>query len=495
METPKTVLEFADYLGIRLYDWQAEIVLAIDSSADKERVKLAVRAPNESGKTSRINVLSALWWLYRYNGKVVVTSKDNRQIGDQFWPALRRLLYKFPDWKPTDSEYTVITPESARLRAFTTKDPGRAEGFHHEDNQPLLVIVDEAKSIDEIIFESVDRCSYNVLLYISSPGGKEGRFYESFQSDSFLHYHAGLADCPHISKERIEDTIKWYGENAEMTRSTLHGDFMDRVEGVIEIIGLGELEKWRETSIGRMHAQQQVFACDFARGGDENVIVHRIGNYVAKGGIFTSRDKDTSRAVYEMVAWLKDHGYDSRDKHTIVIADASGVGGPMCDQMRRLGVFVTEFNFGGHTDDPHYKNEGTRVWYQTAQKIRENRIVCPPYHQPEVKRLFSQLSSRRQESDDMDNKLSMESKAKMKARGIASPDIADAFCMAFAMPDAQQSSWVPFDDTRRQEIAQEHGWQYSGSWDDDGYGDRRDWNRPNRPGDNDRSPFHDSIYW
>jgi hypothetical protein len=91
----------------------------------------------------------------------------------------------------------------------------------------------------------------------------------------------------------------------------------------------------------------------------------------------------------------------------------------MCDQMRRLGVLITEFNFGGHCEDPGYRNEGTRMWYQAAQKIRENMIVCPPYHQPEVKRLFSQLSSRGQKSDDLDSRLSMESKAEMRSRGVA----------------------------------------------------------------------------
>jgi hypothetical protein len=150
----------------------------------------------------------------------------------------------------------------------------------------------------------------------------------------------------------------------------------------------------------------------------------------------------------------------------------------MCDQMRRLGVFVTEFNFGGHCEDPRYRNEGTRTWYQAAQKIRDNMTVCPPYHQPEVKRLFSQLSSRWQKSDDLDSRLSMESKAEMRSRGVASPDIADAFCMAFGIEEAIQRSYMPFDDTGRQEIARKLGWDYPSDNDSDsgfpGRGDNPD---------------------
>ena len=45
-----------------------------------------------------------------------------------------------------------------------------AEGHHSAPDTSLLIIADEAKSIPEPIFEAVDRCSFNTLLLISSPG-------------------------------------------------------------------------------------------------------------------------------------------------------------------------------------------------------------------------------------------------------------------------------------------------------------------------------------
>jgi hypothetical protein len=66
--------------------------------------------------------------------------------------------------------------------------------------------------------------------------------------------------------------------------------------------------------------------------------------------------------------------------------------------------------------------------------------------------------SRRQKSDDLDSRLSMESKAEMRSRGVASPDIADAFCMAFGIEEAIQRSYMPFDDAGRPEIARKRGW-------------------------------------
>jgi len=128
----------------------------------------------------------------------------------------------------------------------------------------------------------------------------------------------------------------------------------------------------------------------------------------------------------------------------MVIGDASGVA----------------FNFGGTTNDERYKDEGTRVWYEAAHLIRSGKIVPPPGHQEAVKKLFAQLSQRRQKYH-ASGKLWMESKAEMRARGLKSPDVADALVMAFGVVIPAAKSYLPYDDTERQEIARRQGWDYT----------------------------------
>src|SRR5260370_15387518 len=163
-------LEFADYLGIDLYDFQTDVVNTIDLHSDSETFKLALRAPNDSGKSSRIAVLAGLWHLVKHPaGKVVYTSKDLRQVNDQFWTAIRRHLHHFPQWKITDSQHLIEPPEGGFLRAFTTKDAGRVEGFHRAPGAPLFILVDASKAIDEQIFRAIDPCNYSVPPHLSSP--------------------------------------------------------------------------------------------------------------------------------------------------------------------------------------------------------------------------------------------------------------------------------------------------------------------------------------
>jgi len=450
----RNILEFADYLGIDLYDWQADVVNTCDLHSDGETFKLALRAPNDSGKSSRIAVLSGLWHLVKHPaGKVVYTSKDLRQVNDQFWIAIRRHLHHFPQWKITESQHLIETPEGGFLRAFTTKDAGRVEGFHRAPGAPLLIIIDEAKSIDEEIFRGVDRCDYSVLAYVSSPDEKTGRFYEAFQSDLFAKFHAGLNDCKHIGKERIAQIKAWYGPNDPYTLSVLEGEFMDYGAGIPHIIEHVELEAWRNKTIGVLPGPR-VFTCDFARGGDDNVLLLREGNRVIN--IWTCREKDTAKAVEWFVGLIRDNGYS---KATTVLGDATGVGGPMCDQIRRHGINLIDFNFGGKTNNQRYKNEGSWSWYNVAEMIRDSKIVPPPYEQQDVKRLFAQLANRQVKHEE-NGKLSMESKEEMRTRGVSSPDIADALAMAFSVLPFSASSVLPFDVSGRAEISRRHGWAH-----------------------------------
>ncbi len=235
-----TPIYFAcEILELNPYRWQ-EIALSWFESAAGHRVKGSICTPNGAGKDSVVIAALALWWISIHRrGRVVITSKDARQIDEQTMPALIRHRHKFGDWKWIERE--IETPTGGKIIAFTTDDEKRCEGFHRETRDdgkpsnegPLLLIANEAKGIDEGIFTAFDRCTYDGLLYASSPGMMRGRFYESqMKADlGFKKMRIGLDQCPHIPQERIDDIIKTYGANSPFTRSTLHGEFLEAFDG------------------------------------------------------------------------------------------------------------------------------------------------------------------------------------------------------------------------------------------------------------------------
>ncbi len=220
-----TPLSFAEIiLKTPVYDWQGKILFAIEKGAALNRFKVAVVAPNGSGKSERLVAIAALRWLYRFpKGKVIVTSADSRQLDLQVMPALRKHSGVFRRWEFLSRQ--VRTPENGFLNAFTTDESGRAEGHHSAPDTPLLIIADEAKSIPEPIFEAIDRCSFNTLLLISSPGLMQGRFYNCFTSHraEWLTFQVGLKDCPHVSQERIDDVV-----NSVWARASVYSEHAAR---------------------------------------------------------------------------------------------------------------------------------------------------------------------------------------------------------------------------------------------------------------------------
>jgi phage terminase large subunit len=431
---PKDVLEFAAALGIGVYDWQANILLALEQAATLTRRKFAVRAPNGCGKTQRITALSAIRWLQRFpRGKVIITSFDSRQVSDQLWPAIQAQLTKFPRWGVSNAEKVIATPTGGRLRAFTTDDPGRAEGFHADADCPLLIIVDEAKSVPPDIIQAIDRCSYNVLVYISSPGLMQGPFYQAFTSDrgSFVTFAVGLSDCPHISKEKIDDISSSYGEDDPFTRSTLFGEFMQTDDSVQHVFELSDIEINRSASIG-LTPGLETTAIDFAGGRDRNVVLKRTGNHVQVGNIKAWREKNTNAAVGRILGFL--NAMKCKASHTW--ADADGIGLTLVNDLNAAGWKVNRFYGNSASPHPRYKNLISYAWHETARRVKKFEIAVPDNQE-----LIADLSSRRLKRDNQ-GKLWLEDKEEMRERGVNSPDLGDAFCMAFSLLPATSHSWI-----------------------------------------------------
>lgn len=265
-------------LKLNPYDWQLDALLPFDD-ANQKIVRVTLVTPNGSGKSSMVIPILVLGWLFFYpKGRVALTTADFKQLENQVMPSLNAHQSKFPAWKFTQCRIENNT--GGFLAAFTTNDERRVEGFHPESDLdgPLLVIVDESKTVSDEIFMSMDRCNYNALLLTSSPGPMSGRFYDTHHTiPGFIRIKAGLADCPHIKPARIKFLTETYGPdsahpNPSFLASTLHGEFMeaegelrfnrqglDRIKSAAELF---ETESRRRTLanpsasiIGELHQQ------------------------------------------------------------------------------------------------------------------------------------------------------------------------------------------------------------------------------------------------
>jgi hypothetical protein len=402
-----------------LYPWQGQCMEAVGRG-----LPTALLAANGSGKTRRVIAPLLLWLLYSFPRAVgKMTSGSWQQIQEQLLPALDEFRPRLASlgWKWLEGY--IETPEGGFISVFSTDNPGRAEGFHGTPDAPLMYIIDEGKSVADGIFQAGDRCTAQYRLIASSPAGPSGRLYDCFNRLAAFYYGIRVpsTECPHISDElRARDLAMW-GESDPWYRSRHLAEFSDD-ETFPRIVDPRWIRAcWAEPPAVQL-SNKRAF-CDFAAGGAENVIAVAQGNRVDIGAAW--REVDTVQAARQFRREFERLGLNQGQ----VYGDDGGLGKVMIDQIGELGFQVLRVRNEDAASDPeHFANLGSEMWFQAARRIEKRDVILP-----EDKTLFDQLTGRRRDYDSK-GRLIAEPKRKMAARGIESPDRADALVGALYNP-------------------------------------------------------------
>jgi phage terminase large subunit len=413
-------------LGLDMYPKQEDIV---NEFWDQHgRVKVSVRAPNGSGKSSVIIPCIALRNLIcKPQGRVIITSKDSRQLDEQVWPALESHRGKFSnlEWY----QRYVLSKEGGFIIGFTTDDPARAEGWHAKIKPPSLdspvtIICDEAKSIPDPIFEAFSgRCTFNALLYISSTGEMSGAFARSQgEGSDFVRYHVTYDDCKHVlDAKRVESLRTFYPADDPFLRSTLEAEFMDHSGDAGRFTSLAAIRKAIENP-PEFQTGMVVAFCDFAGGGAENVLAVRRGNKVRI--LRAWREVNEMVAIGEFIALFREHQLAPHQ----IYGDNAGAGKPMLARFAELGWEINKFNGQGHAmREADFSDRNAELWYTAGREVGKGKVILP-----DDSLLHEQMVSRKRGADNK-GRIRAESKEAMAARGLKSPDRADAVMAVIAI--------------------------------------------------------------
>ena len=411
-------------LGFDLHPWQRNLV---NETKDlHSRVKIAASTPNGAGKSSKVLATVILRTLcVKPQAKVVLTSGDYRQIASQVWPAVERHRHKFSGpWTWREHDHFIQTPHGGFCTMFTTDQPTRAEGFHCDfgsgQDSPCVIICDEAKSVPEGIFEAFSaRCTFNILLYISSTGLMTGSFYRAMTGTSFKRYSIGLDQCPHISAQRIADLLEEYKDSPDhpLLRSTLYGEFMDFAGDQGRFVTLKDLQRV-VASPPEPRSGACVAAADFAGGGAENVLAVRKGNRVRL--IRCWKETNEMAAVGQFIRLFRENGLKPEE----IFGDNAGAGKPMVAAFHEAGWPIGRFNGNAPARrDSEFADRNAEVWETAGREIRKGNIALP-----DDQKLHEQMTSRLRTADNRGRL-----KAQSKDEISGSIDRADAVMMAIGI--------------------------------------------------------------
>ncbi len=420
-------------LGRSPYEWQMD---ALESIGLQEYGGLptSLVAANGSGKTCDVIATAVSWFLTRYPlGWVVITSGSWNQLKNQLWPSLSILRQKNPGWVVRrGAECMVTTPEGRAAGiggaiGFSTKNAGRAEGWHPKLGpgiDPVMIIVDEAKSVPNEIFEAFDRCTALIRLLSSSPGGPVGYFYDSHHQNRSLFqcFKATSADCPHIAPAKIARDRHLYGEDHYIFRSMHKAEFTEGADSHIisaDLVAKALQASLSDCEIPKGDAAELTVFCDFAAGRDENVIACCDGR---RAWILDAwKETDTVQGARQCIAKLQAAGIPPWR----VWGDADGLGIGFCHQMAEQGYRIKEFRGGvPAVDEDHYSSTISETWFEEGRKVARGEIIlCGDLARGPA--TIKQLTTRKTQYDAQ-NRLRAEKKEDMKKRGLKSPDRADA---------------------------------------------------------------------
>ncbi len=440
--------------------WEKQVEIARALAVNR---RVAVASCNAAGK-SFLAARLAVWFLTTYSpGIVITTAPTDRQVRRILWKEIHIAYNKALDrgfelggelltkeWRFSEEHFAL---------GFSSKhyDATAFQGIH---SPHLLIIADEAAGISESIWEgmfSILKGGFTRLLAIGNPTTVDGRFYDAFSSQGWWTTNICAYDTPNfqgagdiipelVTPEDVEAAKEDWGEDSPIFTSRILGQFPDTLEDTFIALSLVEQAgagSWTSEEMLEVDKQEPIhIGADLARyGDDENVFIARRGRLafdsdsfgaskLGKLGVMTAAGRlvnFTKKVVDDMEA--------HRDR-IVIKCDAIGLGGGVPDRLRELQSageipehwLIYDMNSGAKAKKPDkFADAGTEWWKGLADKLRGDLAFGPVFKD---KKAIGQLSRRKYELLG-DGRMKLESKDKMKSRGIKSPDWGDAMAMAY----------------------------------------------------------------
>jgi len=323
-------------------------------------------------------------------------------------------------------------------KLWSEENPDAYAGPHNHDG--MMVIFDEASGIPDGIWSVANgyftEPTANRFWFAFSQGRRNaGYFYDIFGKK------VDLWDQEQIDARTVEGTdpaayqeiIDEYGEESDEARVEVYGLFP--IDDNVSFISVTLVEKAISRQEPIDNLAPKVMGIDPSGGGsDWFVIVVRQGRKVIdiRKTKITDDDFGTMAGVDFVIDAINHH------KPVLAVIDVGGLGKPIMDRLHQQKFKVVRgVNFTWASKDAtRWANKRAEMWASMKKWLETGDI-------PDDKYLKADLPKPKKRPDG--NKrggMLLESKKDMKARGLASPDHADALCVTFAFPVAHSGATI-----------------------------------------------------
>lgn len=313
-------------------------------------------------------------------------------------------------------------------KLWSAENPDSYAGVHNMDG--VMVIFDEASGIPDGIWSVTqgfftENTADRYWLAFSNGRRNTGYFYEGVEGSKRDFWESEKIDARDVEgtdKAVYDAIIAEYGEDSDEARVEVYGDFPksgeDQFIGPHLVKDAQNRPRWKDSTA------PVVIGVDPARGGfDSTVIAVRQGRDIIALRRF--RGDDTMTTVGNVIDAIEEF------KPTLTVIDEGGLGYGILDRLNEQRYKVRGVNFGWKSKNPvMWGNKRAEMWGEMRQWLKTASI-------PVDRALATDLVGP-QKKPNSAGTIYLEGKKEMKARGVASPDAADAIAVTFAYPVAKR---------------------------------------------------------
>lgn len=436
--------------------WQREVLRDIaehirqnNGKVDFDVLRMAVSSGRGIGKSALVSWL-VIWMLStRIGSTIIVSANSETQLRSVTWAEITKWLALALNSHWFEVSATRVMPAKwltelverdlkkgtrywgVEGRLWSEENPDAYAGVHNFDG--VMLIFDEASGIADAIWGVAagfftENTPHRFWLAFSNPRRNTGYFYEAFNAkrDFWRNKTVDARSVEGTDKAVYEQIIQEYGPDSVQAHVEVYGEFPSAGDDQFIPIHLVDdamgRPRYKDTSA------PVVLGVDPARfGADATVIAVRQGRDIVT--IRRYRGDDTMEVVGRVIEAIEEFSPD------MVVIDEGGLGAGIVDRLKEQRYKIKGVNFGSKSSKPiMYGNKRAEMWGAMREWLKSASI-------PPDKVLKTDLISPLMKPDSKGT-IFLEGKKEMKARGLASPDAADAIAVTFAFPVGSRTARV-----------------------------------------------------
>ena len=426
-------------MGEHLWSKQREIMESL-----RDHRFTAVRSCHGSGKSFTASRALA-WWVDTHpDAFAVSTAPTGPQVYAILWRELQRAHRRggLDGYINLSAEWYVDRELRAYGRKPADHDPDGFQGIHAPGG--VLVVIDEAGGIPAQLWTAVESLVTNEdsrVLAIGNPDDPNTEFEKVCRPGSGWNVvHISAFDAPAFTGEPVPPVLeralltrqwvaergKRWGKDSPLYKSKVLGEFPEVSEDVL--FGPAVIRAACELELPGLEIGQ--FGVDVARFGDDMSEIYR-----NRGGVIrhelTLPHSDTMNTTGHVARLLREVPAAQAN------VDVIGVGAGVFDRLNEQGLLVSEFNASNRATERHrFANLRAEVYWNFRDAMIDGEVDLDP----DDDQLLSQLQTIRYKVDSA-GRILLESKDQLRARGLPSPDRADAAVMSWWRPRVLDKGW------------------------------------------------------